>query len=331
MPEVSSLFNGVQIGVETTAGTVVSASKVLNYLSFAPGIALEFNRFRPQGQRVASAVTPGKDYTTWSLSGAGSYSELLVPFSSLFGKVTASTVETTGRRWTFTPTGRTEITSPATYTVETGSATRAQRAAYVFCRGIELTFNRSDGVSITGDGVGQAINDGITLTSSPTAYEDVPILPTHLSCYVDTTSSSIGSTQLLRDFNAVVRHNDSRDPVWPINASLASFASDVEIEPTVEMELTVAADSTGMGYLTNARAGQTLYIRLSAVSTVNAGAASAKYDMFIDMAGKISDINAFDDSDGVKVLTYTFSAVYDSGWGSGQYLQARLTNKTTAL
>jgi len=329
MPEVSSLFNGVQIGVETTSGTVVSASKVLNYLSFAPNVSLEFNRFRPMGQRVASAVTPGKDYTTWDLTGSGSYSELIYPFSSLFGKVTASTVETSGKRWSWNPAARSEITAPATYTVETGSATRAQRAAYIFSRGIEVTFNRNDGVAISGDAVGQALTDGVTLTGSPTALEDVPILPTHLSVYVDTTSSSFGSTQLLRDFNAVFRHNDSRDPVWPINASLASFGSDVEIEPTVEIELTVAADSVGMGYLTDARAGSTRYIRLAAVSTVNAGQGVAKYDLLIDMAGKISDINAFDDSDGIKVLTYTFSAVYDTAWGS--YLKIQNTNKTTAL
>ena len=39
MPEVSSLFNGVQLGAETTAspGTAVSASKLLNYLNFQLG------------------------------------------------------------------------------------------------------------------------------------------------------------------------------------------------------------------------------------------------------------------------------------------------------
>ena len=91
----------------------------------------------------------------------------------------------------------------------------------------------------------------------------------------------------------------------------------------------MAADSAGMGPLVDARAGTTKYIRLAAVSTVNAGAAAAKYDFLIDMAGKISAINAFDDNGGVKVLTYTFSAVYDSTWGN--YVKIQNTNKTTAL
>jgi hypothetical protein len=328
--EVSSLFNGVQIGVETTAGTTVSASKLLNYLSYAPGISLEFNRFRPMGQRVASAITPGKDYTTLDMTGAGSYSELIYPLSSLFGTVTATTVETTGKRRTWTPAGRSEIT-PVTFTVEFGSATRAQRAVYGFQRGIELTYNRTDGVTIAGDGIAQALADGITLTSSPTQIEDVPILPTHLDVYVDTTSASFGSTKLTRDFNAVFRYNDARDPVWPINSTLGSYGSDVEIEPTCQVELTVEADSTGMGYLTTARAGTAVYIRLSAVSTQLAGASAAKYDLLIDVAAKVSAINAFDDSDGIKVLTYTFDAFYDTNWNSGQFLKIQNTNKTASL
>jgi hypothetical protein len=49
------------------------------------------------------------------------------------------------------------------------------------------------------------------------------------------------------------------------------------------------------------------------------------------MAGKISNIAAFDDNEGVKVLTYTFDAVYDSAWGSGQFLTVRNTNQVSAL
>ena len=60
MPEVSSLFNGVQIGAETTPGTSVSAGKVLNYLNFQPTFwAGDFNVMRPLGQKVGSGVAPG--------------------------------------------------------------------------------------------------------------------------------------------------------------------------------------------------------------------------------------------------------------------------------
>jgi hypothetical protein len=332
MPEVSTLFNGVQIGAETTPGTSVAASKVLKYLNFQPTYwAGDFNTMMPLGQKVGSGVAPGYDFTNWAInSDVGSYSEFIYLYNSLFTNVTPTTVDTSARLWTFTPAARSEDTVK-TFTVETGSATRAQKATYVLVTGIEQTFNRSTGVTTTGTAIGQNIQDNITLTASPTAPEDVPILPTHLDVFLDPTSGAIGTTKLTRDFNAVFRYQGARNPVWPINSTLASYASHVETAPTAQIELTVEADTQGMGPLVTARAGTIQYIRLSAVSTVLAGAATAKYQLLIDMAGKITDIAGPTDTDGIKSVTYTFDAMYDSAWGSGQFMTIGYQSKTAAL
>jgi len=330
VPEVASIFTGSQIGVETTPGTAVAANRLLSSMALEPGISINFNRFRPMGQLVASQITPGQDFTEWNVTGVGNYSEMIYPLNSLLVTVSPTTVDTTGRRWTFTPAGRSEDTIK-TYTVESGSATRAQKAAYVLFNGLEITFNRTDGVGMSGSAIGQNIQDNITLTASPTLLAEQVMLPTHLNVYVDPTSAAIGTTKLLRDFNAVFRCNDRWGAVWPINSANASYASHVNTEPTVQMELTVAADSSGMGYLTNARAGTTLYVQLSAVSTVLAGAATAFYDCLIKMAGKVSAINAFDDQDGIKVLTFTLDAIYDPAWGTGKYVEVQVTNQIASL
>lgn len=332
MPEVSSLFNGVQIGAETTPGTGVAASKLLNYLSFQPTFwAGDFNKMVPIGQKAASGVAPGLDYTTWALnSDVGSYSEYIYPFCSLLQNVTPTTVDTSAKLWTFIPTGRSEDTIK-TYTVESGSATRAQKATYILVTDMEMTFNRTNGVTCTGTAIGQNIQDNITLTATPTAVEDQPILPTHLNVYVDSTSGAVGTTKLTRDFNAVFRYQNARSAVWPLNSANASYVSHVETLPTVQIELTVEADSSGMAFLPIARAGTIQYIRLEAVSTVLAGAATAKYQMQIDMAGKVTGIAGPDDSDGIKAVTYTFDAIYDSAWGSGQFLKVGYQNKTATL
>lgn len=332
MPEVSSLFNGVQIGAETTPGTAVSAGKLLNYLNFQPTFwPGDFNVMKPMGQKVGSGVAPGLDYTSWALnSDVGSYSELVYPYCSLFQNVSPTTVDTSAKLWTFVPAGRSEDTIK-TYTVQTGAATRAQQASYVLVTGFEQTFNRTNGVTSTGTAIGQSISDNVVLTSTPSAIEDQPILPTHLDVFLDTTSAGIGVTRLTRDFNAVFRYNDARSAVWPINSTLGSYGSHVETPPTVQIELTVEADSQGMGPLVTARAGTIQYIRLSAVSTVLAGAATAKYQLLIDMAGKITGIAGPDDTDGIKSVTYTFDAMYDSAWGSGQFMKVQLQNKVASL
>src|SRR6266550_8779031 len=113
MPEVSELFNGVQIGAETTKGTGVAAGKLLNYLNFQPTFwAGDFNVMRPMGQKVASGVAPGYDYTTWAInSDVGSYSEYIYLFCSLMKNVTPTTVDTSAKLWTVSPTGRAEDTT----------------------------------------------------------------------------------------------------------------------------------------------------------------------------------------------------------------------------
>ena len=235
MPEVASIFSGSQIGVETTSGTAVSASKLMRYMGWSPSMPITFNEFRPMGQVVASTITPGMDFTEWAIDGRGSYGEMMVPLLSVLVSTTPATVETTARRWTFTPA------------VGRGHDQDLHRRVRVRDKGaegdlrvrkrIEVTFNREEGVSVTGSAVGQQIQDNITLTTSPTGYGDKPILPTHLDVYVDTTSGSFGSTQLTRDFNAVWRVNNRWGAVWPINSANASFAAHVNLEPTVEIEL----------------------------------------------------------------------------------------------
>ena len=122
--------------------------------------------------------------------------------------------------------------------------------------------------------------------------------------------------------------------MWPINSANASYVSHVNTEPAVQMELTVAADTQGMALLADARLGTTKYIRMAAAAPAAygfAGAVSAPYHLLIDMAGKISNIAAFDDNDGVKVLTYTFDAIYDAAWSTGRYLRIQAQNKVAAL
>src|SRR5215475_3251245 len=231
MPEVATVASSIQIGAETTPGTAVAANKLLNYLGLAPHIDLTFNRFRPMGQKYAGAITPGQDSTSWDVSGQGSYSELIYPFCSVFQNVTPTTVDTTAKLWTFTPAARTED-SIKTFTVEAGSASRAQKAPYVLFTGVEITFNRTDGVTLGGNAIGQAIQDNITLTGSPTGVEDVPILPTHLDVFVDPTAGAVGTTKLTRAFKAISRCTNRLSPAWPITSANASYGFYNDTEPT---------------------------------------------------------------------------------------------------
>jgi hypothetical protein len=330
MPELATVAQSVQIGKETTPGTGVAAGKLLQYIGFDLDPQVETIAFRPMGSKVNSTILPGKDFTNMTIAGVGSYSELVYLFCSLLKDVSPSTVDTSGKSWVFAPAARTEDTK-ARYTIEAGSATRAGKATYAMVTGTEITFNRTDGVAISGSGIAQNYQDNISLTGSPTTIEEAPILPTHLNVYVNDTFGALGTTKLTRDFNAVWRCNDTVGAVWPLNSANASYVSDVELAPTVQMELTAEADTAGMAFLTAVRAGATKFIRLEALSTVLAGASSAFYKVWIDGAFKVSDVGGFDDSDGVKVITWTLDAVTDSTFSATAYQSITVVNKVSAL
>ena len=328
MTERSSLLQGVQIGTETTSGTAVSASTLLNAINFGlTGPGLVFNRTRPMGQAVASQITPVYEETQIAIEGQGSYSELVYLFNGLLSKVTSSTSDTTAKVWTWAPSARAE-SAINTYTIEQGGSVRAEKASFCHFSGAEITFNRETGVSVSGTGRGQALSDNISMTGSPTAIEERPILASDIKVYVDATTASLGVTQYNRDFNVVWRNNDVRGPVKPLTGT-TSFVDTVQTEPTIQLELTLERDTQGMGFLTTARAGSTQFVRIACVSSINAGGTSVKYSFIVDFAGKISAGGDKGDQDGVDVSTWTLDAIYDAGWA--KYQQVQLINKVASI
>lgn len=327
MAERSSLTQGVQIGVETTPGTGVAASKLLNSISIEPSVAVDMQRFLPMGQKYASIITPGKEWVEADISGRGTYSEIVYLLSSVCVAATPSTVDTSGKSWVFTPAARAEDTVK-TYTVEQGGVVRAQKFSYGLVTSMELDFTR-DGVEVTGSMIGQALQDGITLTAAPTAIEEKPILPTGIDVWLDTTSGGLGTTKQLRVLNAHFQLGDRFNPVWVLNSAQTSFVAHVEKEPTAQITILVEADSQGMAALTQLRAGTTKFIRIKATSPDLAGSATAFYSLGIDAAVKVSDVGNFSDEDGVYAIEFTFDIVYDATWTKAFEITA--VNKVASL
>jgi hypothetical protein len=328
MPERASVTQSVQIGVEVTPGTAVNSDKLLQSLAIELGQAADFNRFRPGGQKYASQIVPGREWTEFTLAGVSSFSELVYPLSSVAVSTTPTTVGTTGRQWIFTPAARTEDTVK-TFTIEQGGAVRAQEASYGLFTSLELTFNRGE-VTVGGSGIAQRLTDGITMTASPTAIQEKPILPNMVDVYLDSTSGALGTTKLTRAFEVVFNIGDRFNPVWPLNTALTSFGSHVETEPSVGGSLFLEADAQGMAYLTNLRAGDTRYLRIGCISSELAGTGQ-NYQLLIDAAVKFNDAIAFEDADGVYAARLPFEVIYDSAWSGGRAYQVTLVNQVSAL
>ena len=328
MAERSSLTQGVQIGVEVTPGTNVAANKKFVYIGIEPGIQVDMQRFRPMGQKYASVEVEGKEWVEADINGAGSYTELTYFFSSVLVAPGAPVVsDTTAETWTFTPAASSEDTVK-TFTVEQGGAVRAHKFNYGIVTELELDMSR-DGVEVSGSMLGQRISDNIALTGAPTTITEMPILPTDIDVYLDTTSAGLGTTKQTRVLNANIHISDRFGPVWVLNSANTSFAAHVESEPTAELTLLMEADAQGMAQLTQIRAGSTFFARVKATSATLAGAATVPYSMQWDAAVKVKDVGNFSDEDGVYAIEWTFDMVYDGTWGKA-YTVA-LVNKLATL
>jgi hypothetical protein len=326
MPERATIGQVQQLGSEATEGVSIAAGKQLQSLSFALSPVIETSRFKGMGAKFDALVTPGKDYSQADISGQATYEELQYLLCSALKKVTPTVSGTTGQLWTIEPSNVTEDTV-ATYTVEQGSSVRAQKATGVVVTDFSITFNR-DGVAIGGTAMGQLFTDGITLTATPTALPLVPVLPAQVSVYLDPTGAALGTTKLLRVLEVEVGMGSRFGPLWPLNASLASYAAHIETEPDATLRLLMEADAAGMAQLPTLRAGSTSFVRVEAVGGV-IGAGPATFKLTIDVPTKWEAPNSLDDQDGVYAVEWGGRIVHDATLGKN--LSVKLINSQTAL
>lgn len=314
MPERAIVTQGVQIGVETTPGTPVAANKLFQSMSIAPAIAVDINKFQPVGQKYDSIVVPNKEWSTATLTGKLDYSEIIYALASV--GVSAAGVQqgaTTAYLWTFSPAAR-AADVVKTYSIEQGDANRAQKLAYAVFDEYGFTINRGD-ASVEGKLFGQAITDGIVLTAGPTAVVQMPVIPNQVDVYIDPTFGALGTTKMTRVVETKFSIANRFNPVWALNSANPSFTAHVETDPTVQLELLMEADAQGMALLATLRAGATQFIRVKATSPDLAGTAFP-FSLTLDVAGKVSAVSDYSDSDGVYAIRWTNDVVYDTGWAN---------------
>lgn len=325
MAERSSISQSVQIGVESTPGTPVAAGKRLASIGFAIAPKVEATTVRPIGQKYPTLEVVGKEWSEAEIEGSPVYTELPYIFASLFSTPTITqyldgATPTGAYRYVF-DTAVFGDDAPKTYTLEQGSAFRAHRVANAIFTEWSMEWSREE-IEIGGMVLAKALEDGVTLTATPTALPTVPVRPSQMSVYLDDTAAALGTTKLTRALKGSVEISDRFGPLWVVDAAEQSFVTTVEIEPTVEFTLMQMADATAMGNLTAMRAGQSKFLRLEAVGPrIYDGPTDYFHKFTLDLAGQVKDISEFSDEDGVYAIEWTFGNVYDTTWGKSMHCE----------
>lgn len=314
MAEELSIFKGIQLGVETTHGTGVAADTILPSLTLAPAIQFDATKYRPTGRMAPRNFLPHRDHVQATIGGALCYEQIVYLLASLINYAAPSLNTATSYTWAFELSDDSEDTVKS-YTVEQGDATRAKEFPYGLVNELELTFGPRE-ITLAGQMIGQEITDDISMTGAPTEISEVLVLPEQVSVKLaDTAAGLAGASALERAFKARWKLGNRHGPIWTLNAAEDSWTAHAELEPAMEMALLLAADATGMGILSNMRAGSTKFMRIKAVGALIETGYS--YTLQLDMAGQVSTVGEFSDQDGVYAMEWTFGQIYDQTWGKG--------------
>lgn len=320
----STIFQTVQVGVESTPGTEVNANRALTALMIEPGPKVDISKYRAMGWKVPSVSSLNKEWVEADLSGAITYSEIVYPLASLLGRPTP-TLGTVAYNWTFNVNPTSQDT-PATFTVEQGSSLRAHLFTYGLVNSLGLKFSR-DGNEISGTMIGQALQDGITMTASPTTIALIPVQPTEVSVRLaDTYAGLAAATPLSRALEVNFNIDNRFGMLYSLNGS-SSWIEPVELEPGLKADLLIEANAEGMGLLTTMRAGAMKFMRVSCTGANIA--TSEPYLLQIDAALRVMDVSKFEDNQGVYAVRWSFEMFYDTTWGD--FLEILVRNTLSSL
>lgn len=309
MAEIASVFQIANIGVESTPGTAVAATKRLTGLMVRPRPRVDIKKYRASGYKFAAINSLNKEWVEWDLSGVITYTEIVYLLAGLIN--TATPTGSVAKTWVFSPDSDGADT-PKTYTVEWGDATRALEAAYGLVSALTMTFTR-DGAELSGTMLSHALVDAIVLTGGVTPVALQPVMAPQVAVYLADTAANLDSAQALtRVVSAEWALSDRYSPAWFLNQSV-NWPVHIEREPSLALKLKMEKDAAGMGLLTNMRAGTTKFMRIEAVGPVIDGPDT--YLLEIDTACKVTGDPTFSDEEGVECVEWNMEGFHDATWG----------------
>lgn len=164
--ERASVFEGIQIAVETVPGTAVPANKRLLCTTISPKPSIGQNNFRPNGSKAATVTIPRKEYSEGSIDGVLAFNDLCYLLSCLLCTPVITTPDgaTNTRRWTFTPANF-GPDAPKSLTVEKGSSAGAERIPGVVVNGLTININDTD-AKVTGSILGRLTTPGARMSTN---------------------------------------------------------------------------------------------------------------------------------------------------------------------
>jgi hypothetical protein len=327
MSERSSKSQQLHLGFEATYDSVAVVTRRLLGLTLDPDAQVTRKRNFAQGYNFPSSTTIEKDFTEAELGGALVFDELPALFSMAFGAVTpVAGTPVTAQTWTWNLPNSGTIT-PKSATVQKGDTTTAESFTGAVVTDLDLSWDR-EGFEVGGSVFGTKLNESATLTTAGvTAYPQVPLDPGKVGVFIDTTSGGLGTTRQLRTFEGGLSFGGLFGQIWPLNDLKTSFDGIVSLQPESESTMLMAANAAGKALLTSLRAGDRRFLRWQVLGP-QIGVGPATYKLSIDLPIEVVDVDAFEDTDGIYAIPFTYAIMADETWGKAGVIAVTCTTAT---
>lgn len=322
MPERTTRTQLVQVAPEGTAGSPSTATDFVRMvaMSIEPSIQAEIDVFKPIGHKYPTLTALNREWAEADITGEPTYTELIYPLASVVKSVAAvAATASSSYNWIFT-SSTSDPDTPETFRVQQGSSVRAGEFSYGTVTSFGMDISR-DGLELNGQMLGQRYSDSITLSTSVSTLSLVPILPSQICVYLDTTAAGLGTTKLNRVINVNFSIGDRWGPGWFLDCDANSWVTIIETDPTVQVELTLEADSQGMQFLTHMRSNNRRFLRIE--GTGGSIDNTFTYLFQADFSVEVSDPQEFSDEDGIYAIGWTLAAIHDATWGQAYRFKVR--------
>src|SRR5260221_10116153 len=177
-PEVTSVNQKLQFGAESTSnlGVNVAATKLILCYDLQWGPMADVKMYEGTGRKYPAAQIENSEWVEGTVGGYLDYNGIVYLLASTMGSVSpvAHGASTTAKDWVYTPP-LTGTIVPQTYTIEQGDAVRARKVNYGLISEYTFKGDRQTGIQIGGKVLAQALQDGITMTGSPTTVALAPM------------------------------------------------------------------------------------------------------------------------------------------------------------
>ncbi len=244
----SEAFRKIQVGEETTRGTLVAADKKwIGTITMTPDITKHFPAEDRGSLAMNRRINELSKITRFAYNADASYEQIIDLFHmGIKGNISPTTPGSgEARLWTFTP-ALTATNAQDAFTIEYGDDTQEWESGFCMVESIDIAFTMNEITSIVANIFGRSTAKS-TFTGSLTDPTITEIVSNKLKVYIDGTWANLGSTQKAGLVTGgSISIPTGLTPVWKADGSL-DFNSFSEQKRAITVSLDMAL---GTDYVT---------------------------------------------------------------------------------